>query len=101
VERSLNSRRKFKAAQAYTATVTLTSKNGKKFQAAAFTPTVAGSASVGTTTTAGGDVVGNTVSFTVTYAATGALAVESIEVTTQPTKMSYTETTDGTLMMQA
>ena len=61
---------KFKASQVYTATVTLTSKNGKKFQAAAFTPTVAGSSSVGTTTTSGGDVAGNTVSFTVTFAAT-------------------------------
>ncbi|NLF96540.1 MAG: hypothetical protein GX569_07365, partial [Candidatus Riflebacteria bacterium] len=40
---------KFKAGQAYTATVTLTSKNGKKFQAAAFTPTVDGAASVGDT----------------------------------------------------
>ena len=62
---------KFKAGQVYTATVTLTSKNGKKFQTAAFTPTVAGSSSVGTTTTSGGDVVGNTVSFTVTFATTG------------------------------
>ena len=90
---------KFKAAQVYTATVTLTSKNGKKFQAAAFTPTVNGSASVGTTTTAGGDVVGNTVSFTVTYAETGALAVTGIAVTTQPTKMTYTETTDDVLAL--
>ncbi len=44
---------KFKAGQAYTATVPLTSKNGKKFQTAAFTPTVAGSASVGNTTNTG------------------------------------------------
>lgn len=90
---------KFKAGQVYTATVTLTSKNGKKFQDAAFTPTVAGSASVGTTTTAGGAAEGNTVSFTVNYAATGALAVSSIAVTTQPTKMSYTETTDAVLAL--
>ena len=90
---------KFKAGQVYTATVTLTSKNGKKFQAAAFTPTVAGSSSVGTTTTSGGDVVGNTVSFTVTYPATGALQVSSIAVTTQPTKMSYRESTDSVLAL--
>lgn len=61
---------KFKAGQVYTATVTLTSKNSMKFQNASFTPTVASSASVGTTTTAGGDIVGNSVSFTVTFAAT-------------------------------
>ena len=68
---ALTTNNKFKAGQVYTATVTLTSKNSKKFQDAAFTPTVAGSASVGTTTTVGGDVAGNTVSFTVTFAATG------------------------------
>ncbi|NLE24976.1 MAG: S-layer homology domain-containing protein [Clostridiaceae bacterium] len=62
---------KFKADQIYTATVTLESKNGKKFQSEAFTPTVAGSSSVGTTNTSGGDVIGNTVSFTITFAATG------------------------------
>ena len=89
---------KFKAGQAYTATVTLTSKNGKKFQAAAFTPTVAGSASVGNTTTSG-SAIGNTVSFTVNYAATGALTVTGIAVTTQPTKLSYAEATDGTLAL--
>ncbi|MDD4239026.1 MAG: S-layer homology domain-containing protein, partial [Desulfotomaculaceae bacterium] len=94
---ALTADNKFKAGQVYTATVTLTSKNGKKFQDAAFTPTAAGSASVVTTTTAGGDVAGNTVSFTVTFAETGALIVSSIAVTTQPTKMSYTETTDAVL----
>ena len=80
---------KFKAGQVYTATVELTSKNGKEFQAASFTPTVVGAASVGTTTTAGTGV-GNKVSFTVTYAATGALAVDSIAVKTQPTDLTYT-----------
>ena len=89
---------KFKAGQAYTATVTLTSKNGKKFQAAAFTPTVSGSASVGTTTTTGSDI-GNSVTFTVTYNSTGALAVTSIAVTTQPTKLIYVEATDGILAL--
>ena len=80
---------KFKAGQVYTATVELTSKNGKEFQAAAFTPAVAGAVSVGTTTTVGTGV-GNKVSFTVTYAATGALAVDSIAVKTQPTDLTYT-----------
>ena len=89
---------KFAAAQAYTATIVLTSKNAKEFQAAAFTPTVAGSASIGTTVTSAPGV-GNTVTFTVTYAATGALAVSSIAVTTQPTKLSYTETTDDVLAL--
>ncbi len=89
---------KFKAATVYTATLELTSKNAKEFQSAAFTPTVASADSVGTTTTTGTGV-GNTVSFTVTFAETGALAVDSIAVTTQPTKMSYTETTDDTLAL--
>ena len=87
---------KFKAGQVYTATVTLTSRNGKKFQVDPFTPTVPDSSSVGTTTTSGG---GNTVSFTVTYPATGALEVSSIAVTTQPTKMSYRESTDSVLAL--
>ncbi|WHH61336.1 S-layer homology domain-containing protein [Petroclostridium sp. X23] len=81
---------KFKAGQAYTATIVLTSKNGKQFQAGAFTPAVAGAASVGTTTTAGTGA-GNTVSFTVTYAPTGAKAVTGITVKTQPTDLTYTQ----------
>jgi hypothetical protein len=81
---------KFRAGQAYTATVTLTSKNGKEFQAAAFTPAVEGAASVGATATAGAGV-GNTVTFTVTYASTGALALIGITVSTQPNRMNYNE----------
>jgi hypothetical protein len=81
---------KFKAAQAYTATIVLTSKNLMEFQAAAFTPVVSGSASVGTTTTSGSGI-GNTVSFTVTYYATAALSANSIAVKTQPTDMEYAE----------
>ncbi len=60
---------KFKAEQTYTTTVTLTSKNGNKFQSTAFTPTVAGAASVGQTVTSGSST-GNTVTFTVTYGQT-------------------------------
>jgi len=85
---------KFKASQVYTATVTLTAKPGKKFQAAAFTPTVAGSASVSTTSG-----MGNTVSFTVTYASTGAFAFTSFAIATQPTKLSYSEITDNILAL--
>jgi len=81
---------KFKAGQVYTATIELTSKSTKEFQAGAFTPTVAGSASVGTTTTAGTGA-GNKVSFTVTYAATGAVEVNNIEVKTQPADLIYVE----------
>jgi len=87
---------KFKAGETYTATVVLTSKNNKAFQPGAFTPTVAGAASVGTTTTVGTGV-GNRVSFSVTFPATGPLAVTGIQVTTQPTKMSYAEGTDAVL----
>ena len=89
---------KFKAGQAYTANVTLTSKNSKKFQSAQFTPTVTGANLVSTTTTTGSDI-GNTVSFTVTYTSTAALAVSSIAVITQPTKLNYAEATDGTLAL--
>lgn len=56
---------------------------------AAFTPTVAGSASVGLTTVSG-ENVGNTVTFTVTFPETGALAVEGIIVKDPPATLSYT-----------
>ena len=81
---------KFKAGQLYTATITLTSKNSTKFQSVAFTPMVAGSSSVGTTTTTG-TAIGNTVSFTVTFPATVARSVSAVSVKTQPTKLTYIE----------
>jgi len=65
---------KFKAGTAYTATIVLTSKNTKEFQSAAFTPTAAGAASVGSTSTTGIGI-GNTVSFTVTFDATVTVTV--------------------------
>lgn len=89
---------KFKAGETYSATVVLTSKNNKAFQSGAFTPTVAGSASVGTTTTLGSGV-GNRVTFTVTFPATAAKVVTGIQVTTQPTKMTYTEDSDDVLAL--
>ncbi len=89
---------KFKAGQVYTANVVLVSKNSKVFQSVAFTPTVTGAASVGTTTTVGSGV-GNRVSFTVAFPSTAPLAISSIAVTTQPAKMSYTEYLDDTLAL--
>jgi|GEM_PF-1359999 len=89
---------KFKAGTTYTATVTLTSKNTKTFVPTPFTPMIASAASVGTTTTNGSDV-GNTVTFTVTFAPTDALLPTSVSVTTQPTKLVYVETTDGVLAL--
>ena len=80
---------KFMAGQVYTATVTLTSKNGREFQTAAFTPSVAGSASAGATSTAGTGT-GNTASFTVTFNATAARSVTGIAVKTQPDRLIYT-----------
>jgi nitrate reductase NapAB chaperone NapD len=79
---------KFKANTSYSATVVLTSKNLKEFQASSFTPTVAGSSSVGTTTTVGVGF-GNTAIFTVTYAATADLSVSSLAVKMQPMDLSY------------
>lgn len=76
---AMTSEGKFKAGQAYTATVTLTSKNGKAFQSASFTPTVGGSASVGMTTTTGSETR-NTVTFTVTYGATASAPLTIITV---------------------
>jgi len=93
---ALTANGKFKANQVYTATVVLTSKNNCAFQAAAFSPTVASAALVGTTTTLGSNV-GNRVTFIVTFPATDPLTVTSIEVTTQPTKMTYTEGSDDVL----
>lgn len=81
---------KFKPGQVYTATVTLTSKNSKKFQSAAFTPTVAGSASVSQTITTGSST-GNTVSFTVTYGQTAAATYSIAAITNQ----TMTELTAG------
>jgi hypothetical protein len=90
---------RFKAGQVYTATVTLTSKNGKEFQAAPFTPTVEGASSVGTTTAAGTGI-GNKVTFTVTFTATETQSITAISVTTQPDKMTYTECKDGILNLE-
>ncbi|MEN6317089.1 MAG: S-layer homology domain-containing protein [Clostridiaceae bacterium] len=81
---------KFKADQVYTANVTLTSKNGGVFQTGAFTPVVAGSASVGATATSGTGV-GNTVTFTVTFSATAAKTVTDIQIKNQPADLLYTE----------
>jgi len=81
---------KFKADQVYTANVTLTSKNGGVFQAEAFTPVVAGSASVGATAT-NGTGVGNTVTFTVTFSVTAAKTVTGIQIKNQPADLIYTE----------
>ncbi len=81
---------KFKAGTVYTATITLTSKNGMKFQTAAFHPVVAGSDSVGTTTTKGTDI-GNQVSFVVTFMATEAKSVSGISIKAQPNTLTYTE----------
>lgn len=89
---------RFKAGQVYTATITLTSKNSNKFQTAAFTPVVAGSASVGPTVTSGTGV-GNTVTFMVTFPATSAKTVTGITVSTQPTKLIYTEGKDNALSL--
>ncbi|WP_256761046.1 S-layer homology domain-containing protein [Cohnella sp. WQ 127256] len=95
---ALTANGKFKAGQAYSATVVLTSKNSKQFQAGAFTPTVVNSATVGTTTTsAPGE--GNSVTFTVTFPPTDALKLVSIAVGAQPTKMFYAEAVNDRLAL--
>ena len=64
---TMSSGNKFTANKTYTATVTLQSKNAKRFIMSPFTPTVLNSSAVTPTTAEGGYVVGNTVSFTVSY----------------------------------
>ena len=54
----------------YTAHVTLTSASGYKFPAAGIAVPTANTGTVGAGTTAGGDVTGNTLTFTVTFPAT-------------------------------
>ncbi len=95
---ALTSAGKFKAGEVYTATVVLTSKNNKAFQLVGTTPTVAGSSSV-TGVTDSGMGVGNRLTFTVTFPATAAKEVTGIQVTTQPTKMTYTEDSDDVLAL--
>ncbi len=89
---------RFNGGQVYTATITLTSKNGSKFQSAAFTPTVAGSTSVGAIVTKGNGV-GNTVTFTVSFPVTDAKTLWSIYISTQPKKLFYTEGKDTSLSL--
>jgi len=94
---SLTPQSKFAADTAYSATVTLQSKNGKAFQAGSFLPTLDDENAAAGTTTTTGTGIGNTVSFTVIFPKTAAKQLSSIAVTTQPAKMSYTETEDGVL----
>lgn len=63
---SINGRGAFGENALITATVVLTSKNNKQFQAEPFIPSVAGASTVSGTSTSGSET-GNTVSFTVTY----------------------------------
>ncbi|WP_407870632.1 cadherin-like beta sandwich domain-containing protein [Paenibacillus sp. P36] len=96
---------KFKRGQSYTATVELTSKNAKEFQAVAFTPTVDEASEVGSTVTTGTGV-GNTVTFTVAFPATeipiGTAAIAGITppvtgavpVSTIPATSEYTATVE-------
>ncbi|WP_456049005.1 S-layer homology domain-containing protein [Acetivibrio cellulolyticus] len=95
---TLTPEEKFKADTIYKAEIELTSAVGNKFQASGFTPTVnAGTAGAGTVS--GGDVEGNKLTFMVTFDTTAAQSVTGIGVTIQPTKMSYTESTDGILAL--
>jgi PGF-pre-PGF domain-containing protein len=59
--------------QVYVATVTLTSASGYKFPVGGIAVPTANTGTVSAGTTAGGDVTGNTLSFTVTFPATGAV----------------------------
>ena len=86
---SLTAANKFNAGQVYTATVVLTSKNGKEFGLGSFTSVVSGSALVGPTTTIGTGT-GNQVSFSVTFNPTEPQSVRAISIRTQPTKLNYT-----------
>lgn len=89
---------KYAADTAYTATITLTSKNGTAFSATPFTPSIVGASTI-SNTVRNGNGVGNTVTFTATYPATAALQLVSIEATTQPSKLVYKEMTDEILSL--
>ena len=95
---TLTSGGKFKAGTTYRAEIELTSAAGYKFQTGGITPAL-NSGIAGTGTVSGGDVSGNKLSFTVSFMATEAQSVTGISVATQPTKMSYTESTDGILAL--
>ena len=95
---TLTSGGKFKAGTTYRAEIELTSAAGYKFQTGGITPAL-NSGIAGTGSVSGGDVSGNKLSFTVSFMATEAQSVTGISVATQPTKMSYTESTDGILAL--
>ena len=78
----------FAAGQAYSATITLMSKNGKEFSRDPFTPVVEGSASVTQSVTSGSGI-GNAVVFTALFADTAPLTITGIAVTTQPDMLAY------------
>lgn len=94
----LTSAGKFKAGQSYSASFVLTAMNGYTFDGSGVTAAVPGSESVGAATVSGTGI-GNSVSFTASFATTGALTVSAITVTSQPSKMSYMESSDDTLAL--
>ena len=79
----------YAAATVYTATVVLTSTSGYKFPAAGIAvPTAtSGAGTVSAGTTAGGDISGNTLSFTVAFPATTAAAADVSAVSSDKTSL--------------
>jgi hypothetical protein len=84
---------KYAADTAYTATITLTSKNGTAFSATPFRPSIVGASTISNTVRSGNGA-GNTVTFLAEFPATVALQLVSIEATTQPSKLVYKEMTE-------
>jgi len=89
---------KFAASTSYTATITLTSKNGTAFSATPFTPSIIGALTISNTVRSGNGA-GNSVTFTAEFSATEALQLVSITASSQPSKLVYKEMTDEVLSL--
>lgn len=83
----------FKADTVYTATIELTAKNSKTFQAASFTPVVSSAVSVGTTTAIGSGA-NNKVVFIVTLPQTGSLELKGLLFLSEDLELTEETKTD-------
>lgn len=89
---------KFQAAHSYCAEIELTATSEYKFANGGLTPAInVGTALAGSI--AGGSVAGNKLTFTVNFPDTAQKTITGIAVTTQPSKLSYIESSDAVLAL--